>query len=310
MGQHSFELPETGMRAFTSAFDLASTWAREHGWETGVAEMALGGALLAWGVESGAIELGQQLVASLFDDGVVEGMLGGATGTALGALPGMIVKSIGIVGMGSAIGVPALVLMGGGALIMGLAGYGAGRLVADYLHQAPALAELAGPGFLVLVGTALLLDGARRISNDPDVQAGVSRFTDGVLDLATLGKVRLLGTKDALVAYLHGEISALATALKGSPAGAAAAAAGIGVGAAAGGAVAASSVTVLGSSTLGGLALSLGMVSAPLWPVLAGAGAAALAAYGAWKLIQDRPDQPYAAREPLSLSHMEPLRLT
>ncbi|MBW8833180.1 MAG: hypothetical protein JF606_28135 [Burkholderiales bacterium] len=64
-------------RAGADAADRASTWAQKHGWETGVAEMALGGALLAWGVESGAIELGQQLVASLFDDGVMEGVLGG-----------------------------------------------------------------------------------------------------------------------------------------------------------------------------------------------------------------------------------------
>lgn len=310
MGEQRFELPEGGMHALCSAIDRASTWAHKHGWETGVAEMALGGALLAWGVDSGAIELGQQLVASLFDDGVMDGVLGGATGTVLGALPGLIVKSIGIVGMGSAIGVPALVLMGGGALLMGLAGYGAGRLVADYLHQAPSLAELAGPGSLVLVGTALLLDGARRIIKDPDVQAGVSRFADGVLELAALGKLRLIATKDALVTYLQGEIRAIGAALKGSPTGAATAAASVGIGATAGGVVAASSVTVLGSSTLGGVALSLGVVSAPLWPVIAGAGVAALATYGAWKFIQKRPDKRQGSGEPLLLAHMLPLRLT
>lgn len=54
-------------------------------------------------------------------------------------------------------------------------------------------------------------------------------------------------------------------------------AAGIALGATVGTSVAASTVTVLGSQTLGAAALGLGLVSAPLWPVLAiGGGLAAL----------------------------------
>jgi hypothetical protein len=64
------------------------------------------------------------------------------------------------------------------------------------------------------------------------------------------------------------------------------AASGLGVGAvgtAAGAAIAASTVTVLGSTTLGSAALTLGLVSAPLWPVIVGGSAGLAIGYGAWK---------------------------
>lgn len=56
-----------------------------------------------------------------------------------------------------------------------------------------------------------------------------------------------------------------------------------------GGSVAAGSVTVLGSHALGGVALSLGLVSAPLWPVIAGGAAGLAVGYGAWKLCRAFP---------------------
>lgn len=79
----------------------------------------------------------------------------------------------------------------------------------------------------------------------------------------------------------------------------AAVAAGAG-GAAAGAAYAASTVTVLGSSTLGGVGLSLGLVPAPVWPVIAGGvGAAGLGLVG-WKLLRSalRRDRPLELPSP------------
>ncbi|MFT4027274.1 MAG: hypothetical protein QM676_10795 [Novosphingobium sp.] len=70
-------------------------------------------------------------------------------------------------------------------------------------------------------------------------------------------------------------------------------------GAAAGAAYAASTVTVLGSSTLGGVGLSLGLVSAPVWPVVAGAiGAGALALTG-WKVARSYLKSPASTSPPL-----------
>ena len=54
-------------------------------------------------------------------------------------------------------------------------------------------------------------------------------------------------------------------------------------GTAVGGSLAAGSVTVLGSQAIGSVALSLGVVSAPLWPVIAGGAAGLAIGYGAWK---------------------------
>lgn len=67
-------------------------------------------------------------------------------------------------------------------------------------------------------------------------------------------------------------------------------------GAAAGAAYAAGTVTVLGSSTLGGAALSLGLVSAPVWPAVAGGvGAAGLGLLG-WKLLRSSLRRPKMVR--------------
>lgn len=63
-------------------------------------------------------------------------------------------------------------------------------------------------------------------------------------------------------------------------------------GAATASAAAASSVTVLGSSTLGSAAVALGLVSAPLWPAIAGAAAAGTVGYVLWKAVRKFQDGP------------------
>jgi hypothetical protein len=53
-----------------------------------------------------------------------------------------------------------------------------------------------------------------------------------------------------------------------------------------GGSIAASSVAIAGSHTLGGLALSMGLVSAPLWPVIVGGVVGLGAGYTTWKVVK------------------------
>lgn len=65
-------------------------------------------------------------------------------------------------------------------------------------------------------------------------------------------------------------------------------ASGAGIGAAVGRSAAAASVTVLGPQRLGGIALSLGLVSAAAWPVAVGVIAGGAAGYGLWKLATNR----------------------
>ena len=52
------------------------------------------------------------------------------------------------------------------------------------------------------------------------------------------------------------------------------------------------SVTVLGSQGLGAVALSLGLVSAPVWPLIAGGAAGLALGVAVWKGIQHFRNQP------------------
>ncbi|MBQ0942240.1 hypothetical protein KAK07_02705 [Ideonella sp. 4Y16] len=291
------------------ALDHARQWAAQHQWQLGAVEMALGASLLAWGVQSGAVEMGQQLVASVLSDGQQQGLFGAAAGAALGTLPGLVLQTVGVAAMGTAFSVPALVLMGGGALLMGLAGYGAGRLAADYLQATPSLAEAIGPGSLVVVGVALLLDGARRIASDAQVRAAVSRFADGVLHLGSVAAQQVLSSLQTLVDHLNEAMQDLARSPLAMGSIAAATAGGV----VAGGALAAGSVTVLGSHTLGAAAVTLGLVTAPVWPVVAGGVAAATGTYAAWRWWrrkgQKAPGEA-SAGTPLMLPRMTALAIT
>jgi hypothetical protein len=176
--------------------------------------------------------------------------------------------------------------MGGGSLILGLAGYGLADVVQKFLHPIPSFLDLASSGALVLVGVALLVDGARRVFKDPDVTALMASFKNNVLALHQLTPTRVIESLSGLSTYFESEILPFLTELANNPKLAAAMAGLAALGAAGGSAVAASSVTLLGSSSLGALGLSLGIVSAPVWPIVAGGGLAVAAAYGAWRYLK------------------------
>lgn len=260
-------------------------WCGKHQWAVGIGEMALGAGLLAAGIQSGVIEVGIDLVGVVLGDDVMTKIAGGLGGSFLGTGPAAILGSIGIAGLGSAIAVPAIALMGGGALLLGLAGYGATSLVLDFLKPSLGMAEAMGGGCL-LVGVALLVDGARRLVTDEAVRRRASELKDGVLHFVTVSASRFLTNLQDLTKYLVDGVGAFFAELGKEPAGVGASAATAGAGAVAGSAFAASTVTVLGSSTLGGAALSLGLVSAPLWPVIVGGAAGAAVGYAAWKVVK------------------------
>jgi hypothetical protein len=189
-------------------------------------------------------------------------------------------------------------------LILGLAGYGAGTLVKAFSNPLPSMVDLTGAVSLTLVGVALILDGARRLAGDKAIRGAVSRFKNGVVTLGRVQAARILATVSDLTEYLDLEVGAflkdIATSPKAIAGLAALAASGLGGGSI----VAASSVSVLGSQALGGLALSLGLVSAPVWPIIAGGGAALAAAYAIWKM--NRPDAPGPRPD---MPQTQPLRL-
>lgn len=281
-----FALEGDNRKGFDTLFAHARDWSSKHQKAIGLCEIAVGVALVTAGIQSGAVEVGVQIVANVLENEKTAEYLGAGSGI-FGMLPGLIAGNIGITAMGTAFAVPALLLMGGGGLIFGLAGYGAGKLFESFAAPAWGLAQTLGTGALA-VGIALIIDGARRIAKDLDIPKLAAKFKDYSLHLGRLAATATITRLQDLTSYLSDDIGAFLEDLVADPKKAALAAGLTAGGAAAGSTVAASTVTVLGSKALGGMALSLGLVSAPLWPVIAGGGLAVATAYGVWKLTRQK----------------------
>lgn len=264
--QHQIVLTQIDEAVRLSFLERCKAWASTHQAEVGVAEMAMGAALLAWGVSSGHVLMGDHVVASKLAG--VGAKIGAAGGAAFGAtmaatlLQGLFVGGVALVQ--GVVAVPAAVLIGGSALVLSAFGYTAGDVLGGFMG--PNMAEMLGTASVLAVGLALFVDGARRFVKDKRVLATTARFADGVVHL-----VQRMGV---IVARTQGELQHVAKEVLENPV--TAGATGVGgaaAGAAIGASLAAGSVTVLGSHTLGAAALSLGLVSAPVWPVVAGAAA-------------------------------------
>ncbi len=252
--------------AFRKARNFCAAWSKDHQLEIGLAEMALGAAAIAWGVKTGVIQMGVDVVAGK--------LAGGAAGAGLGILGGKLIGGIGVAGMGGAIAVPAVVLGLGGAAVLGAAGAQLGDAAQKALLS-PDWSEIFSSASALAVGIALMIDGARRVIKDARVLKAISFIKNGVIHLMAYTAKVVAKTVKGLNTFLAKEpIGALMSG---------ATAAG---GAVMGGSVAAGMVTVAGSHTLGALALSVGLVSAPLWPVLLLGGLGGAVGLGAWKMLK------------------------
>lgn len=270
-------LSELDRSAFQKALDYCMVWGERHQAEVGVAEMALGAGILSWGVMSGHIHIGEDVIASkLAEIGGVSGLSIGAAGAvdvALTILKGLFIG--GVAGVQGVTAVPAFVLIGGAAAILGAFGYVAGDLVEKAIDPPMGFAEFLGGASVLAIGVGLMIDGARRIIGDERVLAMASSIKNGVIYLSAQTTDILASTKDEfdkLVQEFDKSTSAKAVAM-----------AGVGVGAVGGSILAGSTVTVLGSNALGAAALSLGLVSAPVWPVVLGGAAGLALGVAAWK---------------------------
>jgi hypothetical protein len=259
-------------QVFKQALDYAIGWSKQHQLEIGAAEMALGAAAITWGIHHGAITMGKDLVDAALSHGEVAKDLGGLFGGCLGATAGIVLGSIGIAALGGGVAVPAALLAGAGSVILGACGYTAADLAHRFLNPPVDIGTFIGSASVLAVGIALLIDGARRIIKDARVLAAVSKVKDGIIYLVELSGLKQV-VKDILS---KPETSGDAM---GRIATAGAVAAGTG---AVGATVAAGTVTVLGSHAIGAAALSLGLVSAPLWPVIVCGAAGMGVGYAAW----------------------------
>lgn len=266
-------------RGFNSAFEHCKRWSAEHQAEVGVAEMALGVAAIAWGLQAGLIHFGTDVVGTELSDG---GLLGGAAGAGVGGIGGTILGSIGVAGAVT-FGIPAVLLASGGSLILGAAGYGIGDVAQKLLTPPPGFGEMLAGASVTAIGIALIIDGARRVVTDERVLKKAAQFKDGVIHISSLTSKVIAKTMDEfqeIIANLSKNQSVQEAALATTTTSTAIA------GTAIGGGLAAGSVTVLGSHGLGAVALSLGLVSAPVWPVVVGGAAGLAVGLAAWKGVK------------------------
>lgn len=281
-------------RGFQKALDDCIKWGKEHQAEIGVVEMALGAAIITWGVQTGAIQIGIDVVGSKLADTV------GAVSAGVGAIAGPVIagtllKSIFIGGVSGVAGVtmipaiPVLALAGGGAAIFGAFGYTASSLAEKFSQ--PSFSDYVVGASVVTVGIALLIDGARRIVKDERVLQMASKFKDGVIQLAPATSEIIVKTWD--------ELQIIVKDLTKNPTAGIATGTTAAVGAAIGSTLAAGSVTVLGSSALGSIAVTLGLATAPIWPIFAGGAAGIAVGYTTWKMITSHNKKRNQPKEPL-----------
>ena len=257
---------------FQKILKSVGDFCEKHPCLVGSAEIVAGAGLIGLAIKFGAVEMGTHLVGLDGGSFNVESLVGAGGGGVAGSAAS-ILGNLGIATGGGAIGIPAALLGVAAAGVGVVAGYSAGDVVHNLLNHVPTFLNYIKVGSLLVVGTALIIDGCRRILGSEAFKKAWSSFQNGILHLADAASRVVCKSKKELSNYLSS-----------SQAGGASAVAGATAGAAIGTSVAASTVTVLGSHALGGLALSLGLVSAPLWPVIAcGVGGAALGV-GIWKL--------------------------
>lgn len=274
--------------AFKRILDQVSDWSSRNQWAVGVAEMAAGAGLISAGIQMGFVDVGGDVLGTAFNMESVTGALGGG---GLGAAAGLLIGGIGVVGMGGGIGIPAAILAGGAAAVGSAFGYSVGDTIHNLLSPGPELTEILAGGSLLAVGIALFVDGARRLIGDWETI--VSHIQNGVIYLTESYETIIVDSGKALAEFAETVGRNLGEAAdftgktivenKEVVGGTGGAVAGAAAGAAVGTSVAASSVTVLGSQALGSAALSMGLVSAPVLPVVAIGAAGAAVGYGLWK---------------------------
>ncbi|WP_320055527.1 hypothetical protein [Desulfuromonas thiophila] len=263
----------------------------------GVAEMVVGGGLIAYSVNSGLVTFGSGLVATTANSWNVESVFGAGLGAGIGGVAGIILGGIGIAGAGSAIGVPAAIVAGGAAAILAAFGYVGG----DVLHNINSFlnpfatnhisAITSGTISAFSVGLALLVDGARRVVGSETFCDVLSYFKEGIIYLKKSFCNLLLESQEAFEAYkmeLFSRPKGLTDTLFSGGSVVMGGAAGIAFGSGVAASMAAPA-TILGSQTLGTWAVSAGLIAAPaapLFPVVLCGAVGVMACYAGWKLLK------------------------
>lgn len=115
---------------------------------------------------------------------------------------GYLLGSIGLAACGTAIGIPALVVITGAAAIFALTGYAAGDVAHNLLTQSLNFGPLLASGSALAVGTNLLIKGGRRLmatyGNTTDQASELPDRCQGGFRLRTLATKIIARTKAEL----------------------------------------------------------------------------------------------------------------
>jgi hypothetical protein len=258
-----------------SLFESIRIWCKSHQVAVGVGEMAVGAALITYAIQNGLINESVHAISAIKDQFFNKlSLVGGAVGGSIGLVAGSIIGSIGVVALGGAIGIPASIVAGGAAVIMSLAGYSAGDLINNFMNAVD-YPSLIQNGSVFLIGLGLVIDGARRCISSEAVKEHFAKYVESTIRLSKLSIATITETSEQLAELASKGLRYVAPTVP-----AALAAAGVTAWAASSLAV----PTVLGSTTLGTAAVSLGIISTPILPIVVVAGGAALVAMSLFKM--------------------------
>ena len=166
-------LSENDQISFKKALKYSKHWSNVHHWEVGAAEMALGAELLTWGVRNGQLEIGRDFIVSKLPVQKSSDTNANATDVELSVFGTSILGSIGLSDKGRTIGIPMIVLVGGGTFLLSRFGYAVGDLAEKFLPSSNQLGGFVAGASILTLGLALIIDGARGIvKNEPNVFLG------------------------------------------------------------------------------------------------------------------------------------------
>jgi len=171
MNEISFS--EDDKKCFKKALKYSKHWCNVHRWEIGAAEMALGAAILVWGLHSGQLEIGRDFIVSKLPNYKSGNFYGTAPEARVRGIGSSILGSIGVTTSGDRIGIPAIVLAGGGAFILNEFGYAIEDSSEEFFPTAANLGNFVAGASTLTLGLALAIDGARCVvKNERDLLLG------------------------------------------------------------------------------------------------------------------------------------------
>lgn len=197
----TFALSAPASDTCAAVAEYAQQAAARQAWPVGVCEMAAGAAVLTAGLASRTLQLGVDLVLHPLYVAPRPPAPEEAACAVLGMLPTRLLEKTGIAGAGPALVVPALALVAGGAVLLGLGDCTPAASVRQFLAGVPQGGSALPSGALLAAGVALLVQGAQRLSTGGAERGGRAWRDADRLTLHRLSSRHAITTWAAFATY-------------------------------------------------------------------------------------------------------------